>query len=743
MFLVSRAGVIAATLCLIGLSAAGFAYVRVTKPQPGLQASVFRNASFAGVPLSVTPDASLSVDARASAAGLPDSVPFSVDWTGWVFIERSGNYLYKLEVDDGVTIWIGERAVVDVTGAPGVYTQNGALTLQRGVHPIQIRYVQYTGGRHFKFTWNEPGRREEFVTPAYFQPGQAPLTLTAVELDRRLPLAVALAWCGWIGAMLAALFWRGAALGRPWRGLSTRELAAGGLVLGICLALMMANLTWGLFPLRAWHPEELTPADLANAASVRFSQGWNHVYPPLHFFLSALVMAPVMLGEKLHVVSYADPAVLGAFHVGERLISLGMAALTLVMAFMIGRITIGRSRAMIAVLIAGTTQVFTFYAKTANLDVPYVMWVTAATLFYLRAAKDQRLGDFVRLGAAAACAITTKDQAFGFFAGPAAVLLWFSWRRRAAGSSAQRLMRTVLDARLWAGAVTFGIVLVLGYGLPWNYEGFMAHVATATGWRVQGFRMFDNSLAGQAGLFALSLKLLPWVMGVVPTVMAIAGLWVAAARWRRFRWLWVAMVPIISYYVTVIMTIGYIYDRFVLAWLVVGAQLAALGVDRLLRLPRMSATMRWSVATACTVAVLVPAVHLNATMASGSRDRLERWLAANAGDNPLLLATGNALYLPKLAGYRHVVLNAPDEEIASWQADVIILNEDWLKRVNTPRSAMVAAMVKASYLEVFRDLPAPRPWWVTMLTGSPPREDVTNLMKLSPAYTVWKKTGRD
>ncbi len=734
-----RLGVITSTLLLLMATAMALGYVKARTPEPGLLATVFRNTTFTGIPIATSADPRLSVDEVAATAGLPAVAPFSVDWSGWLLIEQPGSYEYRLTVDDGAVLWIGDRTIVDVTGPPGIYERRGTVALERGLHPIQIRFVQFLGERQFKFQWLQPGNRATLVTPTFFQPGPVPPTMTAVRLTRWLALGTPLAWSAWIAAMLAGLLWKAGAIGHRRHRISRRESAAGLAAVAACAALALANITWGIFPARAWHPEELTPPEILFAIEKGFSNGWSHLYPPLHFILTALVMAPSLFAERMQLVSFQDPTVLMLLQLTARFLSLGMAMVTLAVTWQIGCETIGRSRAMLAVVFAGVAPLFTFYARTANVDMAYVMWVTVALLFYVRAAKYRRLGDFIRLGLATAFAIATKDQAYGFFAGPAIALTWAGWRH-SQGTIVGRLGRTLFDGRLWAGLAIFSLASVAAYGLPWNYAGVMAHVEYATGWRMSGFRMFESTPEGHLRLLGLTLGTLPWALGVVPAALSVFGAWAALRRKRRFTWLWWLMVPIVSYYVTLIMSIGYVYDRFLLGWLPAAALFAALGLDQVWRAPRLTASTRLALASACLIAAMVPAMYLNAEMAFfGTRNRLERWLAAHTNERSLIIATGNSLYLPSLIGYRHVVVNTHTEDLVNWNADTIVVNEDWLKRDDLPRARLVEVLTRASYVETHREETPPRPWWAVALAGSPLRPDITNLLKVSPFYTVWQK----
>jgi 4-amino-4-deoxy-L-arabinose transferase-like glycosyltransferase len=73
---------------------------------------------------------------------------------------------------------------------------------------------------------------------------------------------------------------------------------------------------------------------------------------------------------------------------------------------------------------------FPYYAKTANLDVPYLFWFALSVLFFLRALRRGRAADFGFFALAAAAAVATKDQAFALYVLTVPFLVWEIIRRR-------------------------------------------------------------------------------------------------------------------------------------------------------------------------------------------------------------------------------------------------------------------------------------------------------------------------
>ena len=107
---------------------------------------------------------------------------------------------------------------------------------------------------------------------------------------------------------------------------------------------------------------------------------------------------------------------------------------------------------MLAAALLALSVPFVYYAKTANLDVPYLFWFALSLLFFLRALRRARTADFALFGLAAAAAVATKDQALALYVLTVPVLAWEVYaRRRAAG---ERGLRALADARLAALVVT-------------------------------------------------------------------------------------------------------------------------------------------------------------------------------------------------------------------------------------------------------------------------------------------------
>ena len=70
----------------------------------------------------------------------------------------------------------------------------------------------------------------------------------------------------------------------------------------------------------------------------------------------------------------------------SRLVSIAAGAGTLLAIYACGARTFGKRAGIFAAAMFALVTPFVYYAKTANLDVPYLFWFALSLVFYLRAA---------------------------------------------------------------------------------------------------------------------------------------------------------------------------------------------------------------------------------------------------------------------------------------------------------------------------------------------------------------------
>src|SRR5436189_550377 len=108
-----------------------------------------------GLPLFSATDARVSTTQVERRWGAAAPSVFSVVWTGYLTVARSGTYTFASRSDDGSRIFIGRELVVDNSGNHGPMTRTGRIALTNGPHPLRVEYVQAGGAFEVGWFWTE------------------------------------------------------------------------------------------------------------------------------------------------------------------------------------------------------------------------------------------------------------------------------------------------------------------------------------------------------------------------------------------------------------------------------------------------------------------------------------------------------------------------------------------------------------------------------------------------------------
>jgi 4-amino-4-deoxy-L-arabinose transferase-like glycosyltransferase len=444
-----------------------------------------------------------------------------------------------------------------------------------------------------------------------------------------------------------------------------------GVVLLASLGLNAWMVTWGLPSTTGWAPDELLPSAVLEARAKRFSGGWHDKYPPLHFRLLAALYSPSLAADgPASGLAVPSGTYFHLFLVGRGLSVLMGVGIVLVV-YLCGRRLMDERRGLIAAALVTIMAPVVLYAKLANVDVPYFFWWALSLLFLLRALDHHRLVDYLLLGATAALAVGTKDQAYGLYVLVAPLLVWSRSRR----DREKGLARAIFAPELMLAIGTGALVLQAIYGLPGNVGGAWAHLRLISGPASRDFREFSNDLAGHAGLLVSTIRHLAFVMGVPAFAAAVLGILLAARR-AEARLL-VLLVPAASYYLFFMTIALYCYDRFVLP---IAILLAFFAADAL---GRMGSTDRWGKLAGAAVLVygLARAVSVDFLLANDSRYAAEEWLKANAGEG-VVGAIGPPEYLPRLEGLRARSIGPATIRLEKVAPDLVVANADYAERAD-------------------------------------------------------------
>ncbi len=94
--------------------------------------------------------------------------PYSIEWTGFVNIPESEEYSFRLESIDESVLYINEQLIIE--GGPSSNNSQNNVFLEKGQHPIRVRFSDYTGYTHIYLYWTLPGKEEEIIPPSVLAP---------------------------------------------------------------------------------------------------------------------------------------------------------------------------------------------------------------------------------------------------------------------------------------------------------------------------------------------------------------------------------------------------------------------------------------------------------------------------------------------------------------------------------------------------------------------------------------------
>jgi len=500
-----------------------------------------------------------------------------------------------------------------------------------------------------------------------------------------------------------------------------------GLVLAVALVLGAWGLRWGLPSEFGWAADEVLPADVDTAVGQRFAHGWHTKYPPLHFALLAAASAPVRVAG--HALGWEAARVRDARMTAGRVLSLALSLGVLLLVARCGRELGDAVAGVLAAALLAASVPFAYYAKMANLDVPYLFWFALSLLFFLRALRRAQPRDFVLFALAAAAAVATKDQAFALYVLTAPFLVWETVRR---GGTA-RLPVTMLGA----GAVAYAVLS----GALFNPGGWLAHVRLIAGPASSAFRMFDQGLSGHVELLAQAARQLAFVMGWPSLLAALAGLVLAGREHARYRTWLASLVPAVSYVLFFPLVVLYVYDRFLLP---VALVLSLFGGLALARAWRGGAWTQRAATLAVLAFAAARAASVDVLLVCDSRYAVEDWLRREVGPAPLVAAVGPLEYLPRFDGLHWRRLGPAAVRLAQVNPDVVVVNADYARRADegTGERAFYTALDDGSlgYRVALRQRTDPR----TLLDTDALRRDGpgriwSNLDKVDPEIVVYRR----
>lgn len=429
-------------------------------------------------------------------------------------------------------------------------------------------------------------------------------------------------------------------------------------ILVATLALHLIGIAWGLPGSDAWEEDGIAPRDFLVGAYETYAPGHYFTYPPVHLLGLTVLTAPAWGWALAHARSFAPTDVVSAMIQVPTMTILAIVArivselMAVGIAYFLAKIAEeirGARAAWLVALTAGLNAVFTYYAHTSNLDVPYLFWASFSLLEVTRAIARTEPRRLRRALVLAALAVGTKDQAYAIFllALPLAFAAWVTL------DPAARAKRGTILRNLLIGVACAGALLLLVDGAVTNPSGFRHRIDFLLGPASQDHAFYERSWAGRMKTLedlALSFHdFWPWPFGL----LALVGLIDHVARTRRTPAKLVAglivLLASLSFIVCFNFTARRTEHRFALPVMLFLSLYVGLALDALLGVARTRTSRLAAVVAIAGLATwaLFQCAAVDANLVWDPRYDAEAWLSARVQPGDTIEVYGGNAHLPR------------------------------------------------------------------------------------------------
>ena len=155
-------------LCALSILALNSAEALAHESDTSWEANFWNNTTLTGAAVLAREDETLDFD---WGEGAPDTtIPadnFSARWERHLNVaaDETGNYIFTVEVDDGVRLWVGEELLVDSWIEQAKTSYQATMSLSEGQHLVRVEYLELTGAASISVSW----AREPVFPTTYWQ----------------------------------------------------------------------------------------------------------------------------------------------------------------------------------------------------------------------------------------------------------------------------------------------------------------------------------------------------------------------------------------------------------------------------------------------------------------------------------------------------------------------------------------------------------------------------------------------
>ncbi len=441
-----------------------------------------------------------------------------------------------------------------------------------------------------------------------------------------------------------------------------------------------------------WPVDVIAPVAPLNEAYHRFSRGDQEwvVYPLFHYMVLDIAYAPYVLTQLVtgglknpspeFPYGVQSPAsFFTALTVIARCVSLGMAILTILLVFLIGRSLFSEAAGLWAAALTALIGPVAYYASTSNLDVPYLFWTLVAAYFFARLLKHNHLRSYALFAVSAALAVATKDQAYAFFLVPALVAVvhqrfhpLLSGTNSAAipaHSMWQRVTYLVLP-----GAIVYAFANNLFLG---GWDGFLRHLEFE--FAFVSANLTDTALPETSESVSASVLLIPVLtqaLGPATLILGIAGIARTVRRRHREAILFLSLP--LSYYLFFLETVDLPYVRHYIGIMIFVAIYAGDLVASWIGKSGWQRTTALGMAVLALGTQLLLSINVTYTLLQDSRYALQAWVNEHVPAGSIIESQVQVRYLPRLSEYHSYVISGNAYDAIDYSLEASDLTGDAL-----------------------------------------------------------------
>ena len=140
-------------------------------PEHGLLARYYNNINLEGPPVVERIDREINFGWGGSPPKPKMSSQFSVRWEGRIKIDRSDNYIFYINSDEGVRLFIDDRPIIDTWSAENRTMENsGEAMLKTGFSKIRIEYYFNQRFADIQLLWSSGRFKQRRVSKKVLYP---------------------------------------------------------------------------------------------------------------------------------------------------------------------------------------------------------------------------------------------------------------------------------------------------------------------------------------------------------------------------------------------------------------------------------------------------------------------------------------------------------------------------------------------------------------------------------------------